>query len=86
MKARDLIKVLQENPEADILIDAPESYHPVEAAVYKWGQTYVVTTQAMIDATEKEKADVRAFLDLAFDDLVADGQEYYTHAVEREDC
>lgn len=88
MKAKDLIKILEANPEADILIDAPEKYYPIEAAVYKWGPTFIVTTQAMMDATELEDSEVRAFAD-----LVADGQEYWVedaHAYfpgpERDEC
>lgn len=72
MKAKDLIKILEANPEADILIDAPEKSYPIEAGVYKWGPTFVVTTQSMLDTVEYCEEEVHAFMDLAFS--------------EREDC
>lgn len=58
MKAKDLIRVLQENPEADILIEGAEYFAPVEAGVYPWGKHLFVIVQeeylaqAMHDAEE----------------------------------
>lgn len=45
MKARDLIKMLETNPEADVLIEGATHFSPVEAGAYPWGTHLFVIVQ-----------------------------------------
>lgn len=102
MKAKDLIKILQGNPEADVVIDCAPNWHPVDAGVHQWdSDLFMIVEQSELDKAAADSEQVHAFADLA-----ADGREYLTHApfeteemwatrmkaagyvdfVEREDC
>jgi len=56
MKAKDLIEILQENPEADILIEGATHFSPVEAGVYPWGKHLFVIVQEEYLAYAREEA------------------------------
>ncbi len=70
MKAKDLIKILEAHPEADILIEDAEYLHPVLADVYRW--EYISTYPEMPDETLGFVFAPKAHLDgvNAFEDFV----------------
>ncbi len=82
MKAKDLIKILETNPEADILIEDAGYYSPALAGVYLWSPTasteevadwdkaFVFATQEQLDEVQVEADDeqVYAFADFALNE------------------
>lgn len=77
MKAKDLIKILEANPEADILIEGADHFSPTEAGVYPWGAHLFVVVQEeyLIRAQHDATHDPDRYL-----------YDHYTQPAEREDC
>lgn len=90
MKAKDLIKVLQENPEADILVEGATQFPPVEAGVYPWGDHLFVIVQEEYLAQAMQDAEVIQDLDpdpAPLEDWVKKMKaQDYVFPAEREDC
>lgn len=77
MKARDLIKMLETNPEADVLIEGATHFSPVEAGAYPWGpHLFVIVQEGYLEQAEHD----------ATHDPDRDLLDHYDSYVEREDC